>query len=137
MRPKLFKVPSKCLLISRVCWFDLVRNMWGFLATYHASSTDIENLANKPSFCLVLLAKLVDLLIKVYTIPIILGILIPFTPRNMAPHWERWWIVKKNKLYLNLMYFELPRKLDVLSLQRQMLPCWPDLLVHAVRTAMM
>ena len=33
-----------------MCWFDLVRNMWGFLATPHSPITANENLWNKPYF---------------------------------------------------------------------------------------
>ena len=31
-----------------MCWFALVRNMWGFLANLYAPINPNENLANKP-----------------------------------------------------------------------------------------
>ena len=52
MVPKLFKVTSKCLLISCICWFALVRNIWGFLSTPRTLITANEILANKKYFCL-------------------------------------------------------------------------------------
>ena len=58
-----------------------------------------------------------DPLIPVNAILVILGILIPFLPREMAYHLVSWMIVEINELYLNLMCFELPRNLDVISLQ--------------------
>ena len=80
MGPKLFKVPSTCLLISWICWFYRVRNMWGFLAASHAPIAANENLENKPYFYLSLLANLADILIPVDAILIGLGVLIPFIP---------------------------------------------------------
>ena len=47
MGPKLFKVPSKCILISWVFWFTPVRNMWVFLTTSHDPVTANDNLENK------------------------------------------------------------------------------------------
>ena len=75
---KLFKVPSKCLLISWIYWFDPVRNMWGLLSTSHDPTTANDNLSNKPYICLGLLYNLTYLLRPVYAIPIILGIFDPF-----------------------------------------------------------
>ena len=76
---KYFKVPSKCLFISWICWFDLVRKMCGFLYTSHAPITVNKNLSNKPYFCLSLLANLEDLLRPVDSRSIILGIFDPFS----------------------------------------------------------
>ena len=73
MGQKLFKLPSKCLWISWICWFDIVRNMWGFLATSHARTTAKDNLSNKPQFVLGLLSNLEYLLRAVDTRSIILG----------------------------------------------------------------
>ena len=53
----------------------------------------------------------------------------------MASHWACWIIVEWKELYLNLVFFELPRNLYVWSLQRNMIPYCSDLLVRAVRTA--
>ena len=47
MGPKLFKVPSNCLLISCTCWFALIIKVWGFLANSRAPITDDDNLSNK------------------------------------------------------------------------------------------
>ena len=80
MVPKRFKVSSKCLLISWICWFAQVRDIWGFLATSHASITANENLENKPYFSSNLLANLADILRLVDARPIILGIFDPFYP---------------------------------------------------------
>ena len=63
-----------------MCWFDLVRNMWGFLSTSHAPNNANENLSNKPYFCLGLLANLADILRPVYFRLIILGFFDPFLP---------------------------------------------------------
>ena len=68
-------------------WFPLVRNMWGFLATSHAPITTNDSLANKPYFCLGLLANLEYLLRLVDARSIILGNLYTFFPREMASHW--------------------------------------------------
>ena len=54
--------------------------MWGFLFTPHAPITDNESLANKPYFCLGLLANLEDILSPVDAISTILGIFDPFSP---------------------------------------------------------
>ena len=78
MGTKLFKVPSECLLISWICWFALVRNMLGLLSTSHDPITANHNLANKPSF-LVLLSNLEDILRPVDDRSIILGIFDPFS----------------------------------------------------------
>ena len=78
MGPKWFKVPSKCLLISRICWFYQVRKIWGFLSTSHAPITDNENVENKPYFCSNLLSNLADLVKLIDARPIILGIFDPF-----------------------------------------------------------
>ena len=52
----------------------------GVLVTSHAPITANENLANKPYFCLGLLAKHADLQRPVDAIPIILGIFNTFSP---------------------------------------------------------
>ena len=62
MGPNFFKVPSKFLFISWICWFFLVINMWGVLSTSPATNIDDENLENKPYFCFDLLANLEDIL---------------------------------------------------------------------------
>ena len=80
MGPKLYKVPSKCILIYCMCWFDLVRNILGFLDTSHAPITANYNLANKPYFCLGLSANLADLLRPVDAISTILENFDPFYP---------------------------------------------------------
>ena len=79
MRQELFKLPSKCLIISQICWFALVTNMWGFLATSHAPITANGNLSNKPYLWLVLLVNLTDLLRPVDSISIVLGFF-PLSP---------------------------------------------------------
>ena len=53
--------------------------MWGILATSHAPINANGNLANKPYFCLGLLANLEDLLRPVDDRLIILGIFDPFS----------------------------------------------------------
>ena len=63
-----------------MCWFALVRKMWGFLITSHVPINDNENLATKPYFCLVSLANLSDLLRPVGAKSIILGIFVSFSP---------------------------------------------------------
>ena len=63
-----------------MCWFDIIRKMWGFLATSHAPITANESLENIPYSCLGLLANPEDLLIPVDYRPIILGIFDPFSP---------------------------------------------------------
>ena len=63
-----------------MCWFYLVRNMWGVLNTSHDPITANENLSNKPYFCLGLLANLADILIPVDSRSIILVIFDPFYP---------------------------------------------------------
>ena len=74
MGQKWFKVTSNCLLISRICFFAVVTNMWKFLATPHAPISTNENLSVKPYFCLGLLANLEDTLIPVHYRSIILDI---------------------------------------------------------------
>ena len=69
-----------------MCWFALVRNMWGFLATSHAPITANENLLNEPYFCLVLLANLVDILRPVDVRLIILCLFIPYTPLSSSKY---------------------------------------------------
>ena len=138
MGPKLFKVPSKCLLISWICWFSLVGNMWGFSSTSYATATANENLANKPYFGGWVLANLEYLLRLVDARSIILGVLIPFLPyipREMASHWYCWIIFERNKVSLYLMCFKLPLKLNICALQRHILPCWTDFLVNVVQDA--
>ena len=100
MRPGLFKVPSKFLLISCICWFAIVRNMGSLLSTAYAPITANENLENKPYLCLVLLAKLADLLVPVDARSILLGIFDPFYfSRDCIPLgkldncWEIWCVV--------------------------------------------
>ena len=80
MGPKTIKVPSKCILIFLMYLFSMVRKMWGFLVTSHNPITDNYNLANKPCFCLGLLANMTDLLRQVNDILIILGIFDTFSP---------------------------------------------------------
>ena len=63
-----------------MCWFSLVRNMWGLLATSHAPISDNDNSANKPYFCLVLLSNLANLLRTVDSRSIILDIFNTFSP---------------------------------------------------------
>ena len=63
-----------------MCWFDLLKNMWGFLATSHASLTANDNLENEPYFCLDLLANLEDLLRPIDPISTILGFFDMFSP---------------------------------------------------------
>ena len=96
-----------------MCWFALVRNMWGFLAASLAPITANENLSNKPYFCLGLLSILAYILRPFDSRSVILGIFIIFVPHNMASHWACWMIVEQNKLLVNLMCFELPQKMDV------------------------
>ena len=43
-------------------------------------------------------------------------------------------IVEKNDFLINLMCFELPHKLELCALQRQMLPIWPEFFVHKFMT---
>ena len=71
---KWFKVPSKFLLISWMCWFAIVRNNWEFLSNSHSPSSTNDNLANNPYFSLDLLANMADLLRPVYARLIILVI---------------------------------------------------------------
>ena len=54
--------------------------MWLFLAISHSPTTANEILANKPYFCLGLLAYLADTLIPVDVRLIILGVFYPFSP---------------------------------------------------------
>ena len=61
-------------------WLPQVGNMWELLSTSHGSITSNNNLANKPYFCLGLLANLEDLLIPAVSRSIILGIFDPFYP---------------------------------------------------------
>ena len=58
-----------------MCWFAVVVNIWGFLATSHFPTTANYSLANKPYFCLGLLANLADLLSPVGSIPSIFRVL--------------------------------------------------------------
>ena len=74
MGPKWFKVPSKWLLISWICWFSIIKKMMGFLETPHAQTTDNDNSVTKSYFCLSLLANLTDILWPVDARSIILGI---------------------------------------------------------------
>ena len=87
MEPYLFKVPSKSLLISLMCWFAIVGNMWVFLSTSRARVTDNDSLANEQYFCLGLLANLVDILKLVDARSIILGLFILLLPCKMESHW--------------------------------------------------
>ena len=80
MGQKLFIVPSKCLLFYWVFCFDLVRKMWGLLATSNDPIAANENLSNKPYFCLALLSNLVDILRPFDARSIILGVFDPFYP---------------------------------------------------------
>ena len=80
MGPKWFKVPSKCLLIYWICWFSIVRKIWGFLANSHTPINANENLENKPYFRLCLLSNLANLLRPVYSRSKFLGIFDPFSP---------------------------------------------------------
>ena len=57
-----------------MCWFALVRKMWGLLAISHAPITANDNLSNKKYVCLSLLAKIADVLRPVDARFIILGI---------------------------------------------------------------
>ena len=90
-----FEVPSKYLIISWICWFYQVRNVWEFLATSHAPTTDNDNLSNKPHFCLGLLDNLEDLLRAAYSISNILDFFITFLPHNTASHWAHWIVVQQ------------------------------------------
>ena len=63
-----------------MCWFALLRKIWVFLAIYHAQITANDNFANKPYFCLILLANLADLLRLVDARSIISGIFDIFSP---------------------------------------------------------
>ena len=63
-----------------MCWFSLVRNICGFLATSHAPITANKNLSNHSYFFLDLLANLADLLRQVDARSISLGIFDPFSP---------------------------------------------------------
>ena len=47
MGPKILKFPSNCLLISCMCWFALVKNIWGLLATSCDSTNSNDILADK------------------------------------------------------------------------------------------
>ena len=78
-----------------MCWFDLVRKMCGFLATSHDPITANDNLANKPCFCVGLLANLVYILIPVDARSNLLGIFDLFLPSNMAYHCACWMIVDR------------------------------------------
>ena len=75
MGPKWFNFPSKCILISCISWFSLVRNMWGVISTSQDPITNIGNLSNRN-----LLPKLEDLLRPVDARLFILGIFYPFSP---------------------------------------------------------
>ena len=61
MGPKTCKVPSKSLLISLICWFAIVGNMWEVLSTSPYPTIANNNLENKSHFCFGLLANLVYL----------------------------------------------------------------------------
>ena len=80
MGPKWFNILSNYLLISLICWFGIVRKMWGILTTSHAPINAKYNLSNKPYSCLSLLANLEDLLRPVDSRSIILGIFDPLSP---------------------------------------------------------
>ena len=80
MGPKLFKVPSKFLLVYWIFWFAKDRKMWGLLATSHSPITANDNLSNKPHFCLGLLFNLADILGPVDARSIILGTFDLFYP---------------------------------------------------------
>ena len=67
-----------------MCWFALLRKIWVFLAIYHAQITANDNFANKPYFCLILLANLADLLRLVDARSIISGSL-SFSPLAKWP----------------------------------------------------
>ena len=80
MGPKLFKVPSYFPLIYWICWFDILIDMWGLLATSYAPITANDNLENKPHLFWGLLANLSALLIPVDSRSIILGVFDSFSP---------------------------------------------------------
>ena len=105
-----------------MCWFDLVRKMWEFLATSHPPIAANDSLANKSYLCVGLLANLADILRPVDVISIILGIFDHILPSEMVSHWACWMIVERKKLSLNLMCLKLSRNMDVRSIQRLMLP---------------
>ena len=63
-----------------MCWFALVRKIWGFLANSHTQINANENLENKPYFRLCLLSNLANLLRPVYSRSKFLGIFDPFSP---------------------------------------------------------
>ena len=112
-----------------MCWFSLVRNIWGFLAAHMLQLLLMRISWNKPYFFLCLLANLAYILRPVDTRLVILGIFTIVIPHEMAPHWSRWMIFEQSKLLVNLMCFEIPWKLDFWSLQRLTLPLWTDFLV--------
>ena len=64
----------------QMCWFALVRDRWGFLATSYDKITANENLENKPYFFQDLLANLEDLLRPGDAISIILVFFLSFSP---------------------------------------------------------
>ena len=70
-----------------MCWFALVRKMWGFLATPNDTITANESLKNKSYYCLGLLSNLTDTLGIVDARSIILGIFDPFTPSLYGIPW--------------------------------------------------
>ena len=108
--------------------------MWGFLATSYDSITSDDNSANKPYFCLSLLANLADILRPVDARLIILGIFMIFSILIWNPTGQVGWLLSKTKKMVYLMCLEIPRKLYVQSLQRPTLPWWPELLVLVVYT---
>ena len=57
-----------------MCWFVLVSNIWGCLATLYYPITASENIANNPYICLGLFYNLSDRWTLVYSKSIILGI---------------------------------------------------------------
>ena len=59
---------------------DLIRNMWGLLATSHAPINANDNFANRPYFCLGLLYNLEYILRLVDARLIILGTFDTFSP---------------------------------------------------------
>ena len=137
MGPKWFNVPSKCLLFSWICWFSLVRNVWGFLVTPYDPTTANENLENKKYFCLGLLSNLEGPLRPIDNRSILLGILIfCFTmkinvfPREMVSQWARCMAVEKNPLSLVVMYCQFPQKLGARSIQMLTLPRQPELFLY-------
>ena len=84
-----------------------------------------------------LLEKLADLLRPVYPRSKILVIFDPFSTSWYGIPLGTFGYCWLKKTYLNLMRFELPRKMDVRSLQGLTLPCQPEFLVLVVWAVMM